>query len=102
MPVYKKPLVCPHCLQRPDVQAHLTNPPQSQPLRIDIPDGNGQSSGLTQGIQNLNISDPVRKAPEPTTKTVLEDIRAAQYQVLKFSPKASRTNFALALSSTIS
>ena len=50
----------------------------------------------------MSISDPVRKAPELSPKTVLEDIRAAQYQVLKFIPKASRTNFALALSSTIS
>ena len=72
------------------------------PLQVDIPDGTGQSSGLTQGIQNMNISDPVRKAPEPSAKTVLEDISAAQYQVLKFIPKVSRTNFALALSSAIS
>ena len=33
---------------------------------------------------------------------MLEYIRAGQYQVLKFIPKASRTIFALALSSTIS
>ena len=98
---YKKPFICPHCLQRPDVQAHLAKPPPSQPLQVDIPDGTGQSSGLTQGILNMNISDSVRKAPEPSAKTVLEDIRAAQYQVLKFIPKASRTNFALTLSSTI-
>ena len=98
---YKKPFTCPPCLQRLDVQAHLANPPPSQPLQNDIPDGTGQSSGLTQGIKNMNVSDPVRKAPEPSAKTVLEDIRAAQYQLLKFIPKASRTNFALVLSSTI-
>ena len=97
-----KPFTCPNCLQLPDVKAHLANPPPSQPLQVDIPDGTGQSSGLTQGIQNMNMSDPVRKAPEPSAKTVLEDIRPAQYQVHKFIPKASRTNFALALSSTIS
>ena len=101
MPVYKKPFTCPHCLQRPDVLAHLANPPPSQPLHDDIPDGTGQSSGLTQGIQNMNISDPLRKAPEPSAKTVLEDIPPTQYQVFKFIPKASRTKFALALSSTI-
>ena len=97
----KKPFTCPRCLQRPDVQAHLANPLPSQPLQVDIRDGTGQSSGLTQGIKNMNLSDPVRKAPEPSAKTVLEDIRTAQYQVLKFIPKASRTNFALVLSSTI-
>ena len=102
VPVYMKPFSCPHCLQRPDVKAHLANPPPSQPLQVDIPDGTGQWSGLTQGIQNMNISDPVRKAPESSAKTVLEDIRAAQYQLHKFIPKASRTNSALALSSTIS
>ena len=48
------------------------------------------------------LSDPVEKAPEPSAKTVLEDIRAAQYQVLKFIPKASRISFALGLSSTLS
>ena len=78
----------------------LANPTPSQPLQVDIADGTGQSSGLTQVIRNMNISDPARKAPEPSAKTVLEDIRAAQYQVLKFIPKASRTNFALLLSST--
>ena len=104
MLVYKKPFTCPHCLQRPDVEAHLANPLLSQPLNVDIPDGTGHSSGLTQGIQKkkMNISDPVRKAPKPSAKSALKDIRAAQYQVLKFIPKASRTNFALALSSTIS
>ena len=75
---YKKPLICPHCLQRPNVQAHLANPPPSQPLQFDIPDGTAQSSGLTQGIENMNISDPVRKAPEHSAKTVLEDIPATQ------------------------
>ena len=50
----------------------------------------------------MNLSDLVRKTPEPSAKTVLEKIRAAQYQVLKFIPKTSRTNFALAWNSTIS
>ena len=99
---YKKPFTCARCLQRPDVQAHLANPPTSQPLQVDFPDGTGQLSGLTQGTKVMNISDPVRKVPEPSAKTVLEDIRAAQYQVLKIIPQASRTNFALFLSSTIS
>ena len=98
---YKKPFTCPHCLQRPDVQAQLAILPPSQTLKIDIPDGTGQSSGLTQGIKNMNISDPVRKAPETSAKTVLEDIRAAQYQVLTLNPKASRTNFAPVMSGTI-
>ena len=97
----QEPFTCPHCLQRPDVHAHLANPPPSQPLQVNIPDGTGQSSGLTEGIKYMNVSDPVRKAPEPSAKTVLQDIRAAQYQVLKFISKASRTNFALVLSGTI-
>ena len=98
----KKPFTCPHCLQHPDVQAHLANPPSSQPLQVDIPDGTGQSSGLTQGIQNMNILDPVRKTPEPSATSILEDIRTAQHQVLKVILKASRTNFALSSGSTIS
>ena len=88
----------------PRCTGELSQSPPSQPLQVVIPDGSGtgQSSGLTQGIQNMNLSDLVRKTPEPSTKTVLEEIGAAQYQVLKFIPKASRTNFALAWNSTIS
>ena len=58
----------------PRKQAHLANPPPSQPLQVDIADGTGQSSGLTQDIKNMNISEPVRKAPEPSAKTILKDI----------------------------